>query len=113
MTRIALLLALLALTVAGCGNSEQESAAGKTADDATKLCPAVESAGLAKQCVIDNRYGSVDVIVDSFDDQVARNACAAIAEKLKPLTVQFSGKWKLQVFSPYRSDKPMASCELH
>lgn len=113
MTRTALLFAILALTSTGCGNSETQQTPGKTADDTSKLCPAIAAAGLAKQCRVDTGYGSVDVVVDSFDDEVARNACAHIADKLSPLTAQLSGPWKLQIFSPYRSDKPTATCVLH
>ena len=112
-TRAPFLLAALALTITGCGNSETQQAPRKTADDTSKLCPAIAATGLYKQCTVDTGYGSVDVVVDSFDDEVARNACAHLADKLSPLTAQLSGPWKLQIFSPYRSDKPTATCVLH
>jgi hypothetical protein len=119
MTRTTLLLVILALflTITGCGNSDsqQESVPGKTgaADDTSKLCPSIEGAGLAKQCAVNSRYSTVDVVIDSNDDEVARNICADVADKMTQLTAHFSGSWKLQIFSPYRSDKPMAACVLH
>jgi hypothetical protein len=119
MTRTALLLVIivLQLTLAGCGKSDkpQEPASGKSgaADDMAGLCSSIVGAGLAKQCTVNSREGLVGVMIDSFDDEVARNACADIAEKTTQLTAHFSGQWKLQVFSPYRSDKPMATCLLH
>jgi hypothetical protein len=119
MTKTALLLVILALslTITGCGNSDsqQESALGKpgAADDTSKLCSSIEGTGLAKQCSVNSRYSIVGVIIDSNDDEVARNICADVANKMTQLTANFSGSWKLQIFSPYRSDKPMATCLLH
>ena len=113
MIRTALLFAVLALASTGCGNSSAQHAPGKAADDTSKLCPAIAAAGLAKRCTVDTGYGSVDVVVDSFDDEVARNVCAHIADKLSPLAARLSGPWKLQIFSPYRNDKPTATCVLH
>jgi len=119
MTRAALLLVILALylTLAGCGNSDkpQESASAKSgaAEDVPGLCSSIVGGGLAKQCTVNSREGLVGVMIDSFDDEVARNVCADIAGKTTQLTAHLSGQWKLQVFSPYRSDKPLATCLLH
>jgi hypothetical protein len=119
MTRTALLLVMIALqlTLAGCGNSDkpQEPASAKSgaADDMAGLCSSIVGGGLAKQCTVNSREGLVGVMIDSFDDEVARNACADIVGKTTQLTAHLSGQWKLQVFSPYRSDKPMVTCLLH
>jgi hypothetical protein len=119
MTNTALLLAILALSLplAGCGKSDerQEPASGKpvAANDMSGICLSIESAGLAKRCAVNSRDSLVEVTIDSFDDEVARNICAEITNKTKQITAQLPGRWKLQVFSPYRSDKPMASCSLH
>ncbi len=119
MTKTTLLLVILALflTISGCGNSDsqQKSAPGKpgAADDTSRLCSSIEGAGLAKQCSVNSRNSAVDVMIDSNDDEVARNTCADVANKMTQLTAHFSGFWKLQIFSPYRSDKPMATCVLH
>lgn len=113
MTKPLFLLAALALTLAGCSPSETQQTPGNAADDTTKLCPAIAATGLTKHCEVNTGEGSVGVVVDSFDEEVARNACAHIAEKLSPLTARLAGSWKLQTFSPYRSDKPTATCVLH
>jgi hypothetical protein len=118
MTRTALLLVILSLPLpfAGCGDSDkqQESASGKpgVANDMSGLCTSIEGTGLAKQCAVNSHDSLVDVTIDSFDDEVARNICADIADKTTQLTAHLSGQWKLQVFSPYRSDKPLAACLL-
>jgi len=119
MTRTALLLVIIALqlTLAGCGKSEkqQEPASAKSGavEDVPGLCSSIVGAGLAKQCTVNSREGLVGVMIDSFDDEVARNVCTDIAGKTTQLTAHLSGQWTLQVFSPYRSDKPMATCLLH
>ena len=119
MKNAILLLAMLVLSLmlAGCGDSDtqQEPASGKTgaADDTSGLCLSIEGTGLAKQCAANSRGNTIDVMIDSYDDEVARNICADIAHKTTQLTAHISGLWRLQVFSPYRRDKPMATCLLH
>jgi hypothetical protein len=113
MTKTALLLAIftLPLMIGGCGKSVQPSNA--TADDTSRLCSSVLGAGLDKQCAAHTSDSTVHIIIDSFDDEAARNACADIANKMAQLTADFSGKWMLQVYSLYRSDKPLATCPLY
>jgi len=112
------MLAILAshVALAGCGDSDKQQAAtsGKSgkANDMSGLCPAITGTGLVKQCTVNSRDGAVEVVIDSFDDEVARNVCANIANKMTQLNFHLSGEWKLRVFSPYRSDKPMAACYL-
>jgi hypothetical protein len=119
MTNTTLLLVMIALSLllAGCGDSDKqhEPASGKpgAAGDMSSLCSSIEGTGLAKQCAVNSHDSLVDVTIDSFDDEVARNVCADIADKTTQLTAHLSGQWKLQVFSPYRSDKPIAACLLH
>jgi len=116
-TPLQLVILTLLLTITGCGDSDsqKQSAPGMpvTADDTSQLCSSIEGVGLAKQCSVNSRYSAVDVIIDSNDDEVARNICADVAGKMTQLTARFSVPWKLQIFSPYRSDKPMATCLLH
>jgi hypothetical protein len=118
MTKAALPFVILALylLVAGCSDSDkhQDSTSGKpgAANDFSGLCSFIAGAGLAKKCVVNSRDNLVGVTIDSFDDEVARNVCADIADKATRLTAHLSG-WRLQVFSPYRSDKPMATCPFH
>ena len=118
MTRMCLLRAILAPSIflAGCGDSDKHpgSPAGKpgVANEISGICRTITATGLVKQCTINGHDNAVEVIIDSFDDEVARNVCAEIADKTTRLNVRLSGEWKLQVFSPYRSDKPMAACYL-
>jgi hypothetical protein len=113
MKRTALLLAIftLLLMIAGCGKSG--SLNGAAADDTSRLCSSITGAGLAKQCAAYTSDGTIHITIDSFDDDAARNVCADVANRMASLTAHFSGKWMLQVFSPYRSDKPLATCPLY
>jgi hypothetical protein len=119
MTKIALLIVIFALPLpfVGCGKSDkqQEPIAGVpgAAEDISGLCSSIEESGLAKQCTVNSRDNLASVMIDSFDDEVARDICADIAGKTTQLTARLSGQWKLQVFSPYRSDKPLATCPLN
>jgi hypothetical protein len=120
MTKTALLNAILTLvlTITGCGNSDsqQKTVQGQpiVTGDTSQLCSAiVEASSLAKQCAVNTNYSEVGVTIDSNDEEVARNICADIANKMTKLTAGFSASWKLQIYSPYRSDKPMTTCLLH
>jgi len=116
MTRAVLMQTTLALllAVSGCDNSDRGSAAQApaTASAMPKLCPSLLGAGLAKQCKVNGRDRLVEVTIDSFDDQAGRDACAEIAAKSAGQAAGLSGEWKLQVYSPYRNDKPLAECWL-
>lgn len=105
-TKTLLLPAMLALTLAGCGVSHHEPAKAETA-----LCTAVMDTGLAKQCTAGNTM--VSVVIESDDDEAARETCAKIITEIKPISSKLSGTWQLQIFSPYRSDKQTAACPLH
>ncbi len=108
-TKTTLLLAILALMISACSDSKQ--GADKTGAAADALCPAILKTGLANQCTVNE--STVNVIINSDDDEVARESCAIITAKIKPRTTQLSGAWQLQIFSPYRSDKQTATCPLH
>lgn len=107
----AILLAALALSAAlsGCGQSDTPPVVSA---ETNKLCGAIQDTGLTKRCVVDNRNSAVGIVIDT-NDEAARNLCVDIANKMKPLTAELSGQWKLQIFSPYRDDKPLAYCVLH
>ncbi len=100
---------VLSAMLAGCGKSDTPPTASA---EANKLCGAIQDTGLAKQCAVNNRNNTVGIVIDT-NDEVARNLCVDIANKMKPLTADISGEWKLQIFSPYRDDKPLAYCVLH
>lgn len=98
----------LSATLAGCGQSGTPPASFEVTN---KLCGAIQDTGLTKHCVVDNRNSTVGIVIDT-NDEAARNLCVDIANRIKPLTADLSGQWKLQIFSPYRDDKPLAYCVL-
>jgi uncharacterized lipoprotein NlpE involved in copper resistance len=114
---LALLMLILPLTIIGCGNSDSQQGAvtpkNAAADDTSRLCSAIEATGLAKQCAISSSDSTVHVMIDSNDDEVARNICADVTNRMAQQTAHLSARWMLQVYSPYRSDKPLAACPLH
>lgn len=112
MTKRALLLLMFALPVAisGCGNSVPPQQA---VDDTSQLCPAIVGTGLARQCTVSSSDQTIHITIDSFDDNAARNACADVVNRVAKQTAHLSAQWMLQVYSPYRSDKALATCPLH
>jgi hypothetical protein len=72
----------------------------------------MQSSGLTKQCAVSGRDESINVVIDSNDDEEARKACAGFAEKMTQETASLPSQWKLRIFSPYRSDKALATCPM-
>jgi hypothetical protein len=100
---------VLPAMLGGCGKSDIPLSASA---ETNKLCGAIQGTGLTRQCVVSDRNNTVGIVIDT-NDEAARNLCVDIANKMKPLTADLSGQWKLQIFSPYRDDKPLAYCTLH
>jgi hypothetical protein len=116
MTRKILLLSILVLSVviAGCGHSQQDSArSGQAAGDTSWLCAAIQLTELATQCEINSGDSTVHVMIANDDDEAARNICAEITGRIAQQTARLPSQWALQVYSPYRSDKALATCPLH
>ena len=101
---------IIAAMLAGCGKSAADAASANAKD---KLCKAAIGTGFTKQCSYNNLDSTVSIVADTDDDQKARTLCADIAARMKPATAGLPDKWKLQIFSPYRDDKPLAACFLH
>lgn len=97
----------ICLTLTGCGNSNNPVSVEET----NKLCGTILDTGLTKQCSISNRDNAINIVIGT-NDEAARSLCVDIAGKMQPLTADLPGQWKLQVFSPYRNDKPLAYCVL-
>lgn len=112
MKSSALLLLALAMPTAitGCGKTDTPSVAANVAD---KLCNAIKDAGLTKQCSASTPNSEIGIIIDANDEEAARNLCAKITDSMKPLATSLPGRWKLQIFSPYRDDKPLVACALN
>jgi hypothetical protein len=94
-------------TLAGCGKPDTPAT---TAAGADKLCAAIKDSGYTQKCSANPLDGTVGIVAGTDDDEAARNLCAAIAGKMKPLNAGLTGQGKLQIFSPYRDDKPLAAC---
>ena len=104
----------LAVAAAACGSSGSDPADSERAnvfDDAYRVCQALEATGLTTQCFV-RRFGrTVDVTIDTSGSE-ARQICAGTVELIATRTRNFNGEWKLQVFSPYSGDRPIAACTL-
>lgn len=77
-------------------------------DSAYKLCGALDRTGLVTQCEVSGWGSSVDATIDTTGAE-ARKMCSQIQQMVGD---QFSNNWKLQIFSPYSGDRPIAKCNL-
>jgi len=87
------------------------TASADVIDDAYRLCKAMEGTGLTTQCEVKGWGSTVDVRIDTNGAE-ARKICAGTADMMAKQTRTFAGKWKLQIFSPYSGDRPIAVCTL-
>ena len=108
-TALLFITLVLPATLSGCGKHDSQPAA---THETGKLCEAIKDAGFTGQCSVNSFNGTVGIVIDT-DDAKAINLCVDIANRIKPSTTELSGQWKLQIFSPYRVDKPLAYCVLH
>jgi hypothetical protein len=99
----------LCAALAACGKPDELPA---IAAQTGSLCKAIKDGGYTRQCSANQTDSTVGIVGNTDDDQAARELCAAIANRMKPMGVGLPGQWKLQVFSPYRDDKPLAACPL-
>ncbi len=116
MIRARLLFATLALpvVVCGCGRSGSPSPSPDLAGDGDQLCAAINLTGLVQKCLISERDNMVDVVVDTGDDEKARRACAGLAKKVTKVAEELSAQgMKMRIYSPFRSDKALATCSLN
>jgi hypothetical protein len=80
-------------------------------DDAYKLCSALEGTGLTTECEVKGWGSTVDVRIATSGSE-ARKICSGVVDMMAKQTRSFKGKWKLQIFSPYSGDHPIATCTL-
>jgi len=103
-------LVILAVAFGG-GLLFQNSACAEVVDDAYKLCSALEDTGLTTECEVKGWGSTVDVRIATSGGE-AMKICSGIVNMMAKQTRSFNGKWKLQIFSPYSGDHPIASCTL-
>lgn len=104
---------VLATILAGCGSGDSEKTAQKNTavDDAYKVCTAMEGTGLTTQCSVHGWDRTIDITIDTNGSE-ARKICQGAVEAMSKKTRSFAGNWKLQIFSPYSGDRPIAVCTL-
>lgn len=91
----------------------QPTKTANVVEDAYKLCSAIEATGMTTGCEVKGWNGTVDVRMDMTTPE-AQKTCTVMAEMLSQKTRSFQNdRWKLQIFSPYSSDHPIAVCKLH
>jgi len=95
--------------LAACGKPDNLPAVSAQTD---RLCAAIKDGGYTGRCSANQPDRTLIIVGNTDDDEAARNLCAAIANRMKPLSAGLPGRWKLQVFSPYRDDKALAACVL-
>ena len=103
------LLLVLTVMLSGCGDPNSQPV---VEDKARKLCAAVLNNGLSTLCIPSDEHHKIGIMFDSNDGEMARRLCMEVASKLKPMMADFSGQWKLEVYSPLRIDKPLNYCVL-
>lgn len=89
--------------------SKTKSKTEETADNATRICIALENTGMTTECKV-GWGGTLDVWIDTNGSE-ARKMCTGIASLVAKQGAAFPG-WKLRIFSPYSGDHPIATCNL-
>jgi hypothetical protein len=105
-----LVMSILSSMLAGCGKSETPPV--KTGNTG-KLCDAIKGSPLVMKCSVSNRDSAVAITIDTQDDEAARRICLDLAGRMRPLAAGLSGQWNVQIFSPYRDDRPLNYCALY
>lgn len=117
LRRFSLIIGVISasLMVSGCGDSgsSKPSAPRKldVIDDAFILCDAMKKNKLTTQCSVVGSDRRIDVTID-IDGAGARDICDGTVRMMAKHTNRFAGEWKLQIFSPYSGQRPIATCVL-
>jgi hypothetical protein len=104
-----LVTALLGLGLSGLVCPEPVEA--DAADNAFRLCAAMEKTGLSPECNVRGWGSTVDVRLDSSSAE-ARKICAGVVNLMVQQKLSLAGKWQLRIFSPYSGEHPIAVCTL-
>ncbi len=79
--------------------------------DAYRLCETFEKTGMSTVCEVKGWGSTIDVTIDTNGGE-ARKICTGVVDMTADVTRSFAGNWKLQIFSPYSGEKPIAVCTL-
>jgi len=77
------------------------------------VCNVFTNTGMVTECSVSGWNASVDVRMDTTGGE-AQKICGGVVEMITDQTQAFSRaerKWKLQIFSPYSGDHPIAVCQ--
>ena len=108
-TALLFITLVLPATLTGCGKHDTQSGIAHETD---QLCAALKGAGFAGKCTVNSFNNTLGIVIDT-DDVKAIYLCPDIANRIKPSAMELPGRWKLQILSPYRDDKPLGYCVLH
>jgi hypothetical protein len=96
------------VTLAGCHQRDDLPLIGAQTE---ALCVAITNDGYATQCRVNALEHAIAIVMDA-DDEKARELCVEVKARVKPISADLPASWKLQIYSPYRRDKPLAACYL-
>lgn len=86
-------------------------------DDAYRACSAMEGTRLITTCEVSGWDSTVDVRIDTNGAE-ARKICVEAVKMIRKISTKFTEskragiEWRLRIFSPYSSDRPIAACTL-
>jgi hypothetical protein len=114
---IGLLIGIIIFLFRSCASDEPAETKPNVVDDASRLCTSLRNTGLVTECSVSGWGSTVDVTIDTTGSE-ARKMCSGIVDSLASHTSRFrdaarqGNEWKLQIFSPYSGERPIAVCEI-
>lgn len=88
------------------------SSPGESVDSASKICMAIDMAGIAsKPCEVSGWNSSIQITIDVRSGE-ARDICHHLVNAASEKDWRFSRGWKIEIFSPYSNGNTIAYCNL-
>jgi hypothetical protein len=110
MRPIGILSVLAALLLFGCDDAKKASNAPDEVSDAFRACEAFKQTGLVSECNVHGFGRSIEVRIDTSGEE-AQKMCPSSVAMILHYAPSLSGKWNLQIFSPFSGDHPLATCQ--
>jgi hypothetical protein len=104
---VSLLLVLVLLVGVRVG----QAGAMQALENARTLCGVLESQGVSTECRVNTGEYSVDARIPMAVAE-ARKFCWSARDALAKKQMDFEGRWKLRIFSPFSGEHPIAVCPL-